>query len=53
MTIKELIKHLQEFDESHIVTLEIDTECGYTTTTSSVEDVQFKDGHCILYGCDY
>lgn len=52
MTIKELIKRLQEFDEDHEVLLRADTDCGYLTVKCSIEDVQFKNGKCVLYGSD-
>ena len=53
MTIKQLIKHLQTLDENHIVVMEIDTERGYLKVGSNIEDVQFKNGNCVLIGCDF
>ncbi len=53
MTIKELIRQLRAFDETHSVEMEVDTECGCLTVGSTIQDVQFKDGKCILYGRDY
>lgn len=53
MTVQELIKQLQAFDETHSVEMEIDTECGCLLVGSTIQDVQFKDGKCVLAGCDY
>jgi len=53
MTIKELIKKLQAFDENHIVEIEVDTECGCATAGSAIQEVQWKNGICVLYGKDY
>lgn len=50
MTIKELIRHLQCFDESHTVIIEVDAECGHLRVESAIEDVQYKGGICVLYG---
>ena len=52
MTVKELIKQLQTFDENHRVEMEIETECGYVEVGSDIHDVQFKNGDCILRGSD-
>ena len=52
MTIKELIKHLREFDEEHVVLLQVDIECGYQKVECPIEDVQFKNGNCVLFGSD-
>ena len=53
MTVKELIKHLRTFDENHHIKMEIETECGYVEVGSDIDDVQFKNGNCILHGCDF
>lgn len=53
MTIKELIEHLKTFDETHSVELEVDTQCGCLKVESTITDVQFKNGKCVLYGYDY
>lgn len=53
MTVKQLIKHLRYFDENHNVNIEVDTERGYLKVKTNIEDVQFKEGNCILYGQDY
>lgn len=53
MTVEELIKQLETFDKTHSVEMEIDTECGCLTVGSFIEDVQFKNGKCVLYGFDY
>ena len=50
MTVKDLIKHLRAFDESHNVTIEVDAECGHLKCKTAIDDVQFKDGDCVLYG---
>ena len=50
MTIKELKKMLNTFDEGYIVEMEIDAECGHLKCKTSIEDVQFKNGKCVLYG---
>ena len=53
MTVEQLIERLKEFDKGHTIEMEIDTECGCLLVGSTIQDVQFKDGHCVLYGCDY
>ncbi len=50
MIIKELIRRLQAFDENHDVNIEIDAECGCLKCESNIEDVQFKNMKCVLYG---
>ncbi len=53
MTIDVLIYKLKQFDKDHTVEMEIDTECNCLKVGSSIQDVQWKDGKCVLYGCDY
>jgi len=53
MDIKELIKRLKGFDEDHHVELEVTAECGHLTVKCDIEDVQFKDGQCVLLGDNY
>ena len=50
MTVKELIKRLDYFDETHIVNIEVDAECGHLKIKCKIDDVQFKHGDCILTG---
>ncbi len=52
MIVKELIRQLQTFDESHTVEIEVDTECGRLKVKCCIDDVQFKNGNCVLYGQD-
>ncbi len=49
-TVKELIKHLQCFNEDHYVKIEVDAECGHLKVECEIDDVQFKHGNCILTG---
>ncbi len=51
MTVKELIKHLQCFDEDHNVSIDVDAECGCLKVACAIDDVQFKNGDCVLTGC--
>ena len=53
MTVKELIRKLQCFDKEHYVEMEILTECRCLTVGSEIQDVQFKNGNCVLSGCDW
>lgn len=49
MTIKELIKKLQEFDGDHPVILEFYYDCGYGHATRDIEEIQFaSNGATIL-----
>ncbi|KKL17708.1 hypothetical protein LCGC14_2482880 [marine sediment metagenome] len=50
MTVKEVIKRLDYFDETHIVNIEVDAECGHLKIKCKIDDVQFKHGDCILIG---
>lgn len=52
MTIEGLIKHLSTFDKTHTVEMEIETECGCLLVGSTIQDIQFKDGKCVLFGSD-
>lgn len=53
MTVEDVIKYLQQFDKSHTVEMEIDTECGHVTVGSQIQEIHFKNGKCVLYGSDY
>lgn len=53
MTIKELIQQLQTFDQTHTIEIEADYDCGYAKAGGKIDDVQFKDGKCILHSTDY
>ncbi len=50
MTVKELIKRLQGFSGDHNVEIEVDAECGHLKCMCAIEDVQFKNYTCVLYG---
>lgn len=50
MTVKELIKHLQCFDENHTVSIDVDAECGCLKVMCDIDDVQLKHGDCVLMG---
>lgn len=51
ITVGDLLKQLQMFDKDHPIILEIDAECGHLKVRSTIEDVQFKNMNCVLYGC--
>ncbi len=50
MTIEELIKRLRTFDKDHTVEIDVDAECGHLKVKCPIDDVQFKDGNCVLTG---
>ncbi len=50
ITVQELIKKLQCFDEHHAVSIEVDAECGHLKVKCEIDDVQFKHGDCVLTG---
>ena len=50
MLVKELRKRLGCFDENHVVSIEVDAECGHLKIKCNIDDVQFKYGDCILTG---
>ena len=50
MTIKELIKRLQCFDKEHNIRIDVDTECSCLKVQCEIDDVQFKNGDCVLTG---
>ena len=52
MLVKELIRHLRTFDVEHFVEIEIYTECDYLKVKTTIDDVQYKNGNCVLYGQD-
>ena len=56
MTIKELIRKLQTFDENITVLIEIDITNEYTLDHRQCETqlnrICFQHGYCVLYGCD-
>ena len=50
MTVKELIRQLKTFEETHYVEIEVDFDCACRKIKTGIKDVQFKDGNCVLYG---
>jgi hypothetical protein len=47
MTVKELIQRLRTFDENHNVVIE--AEARYVKYSPVIEDIQFKNGDCVIY----
>lgn len=53
MTVKELIKRLQCFDEDHHIQIEAEYDCGYGLAGGTVDDVQYKNGDVVLTSVEY
>ena len=50
MTVKELKKRLEAFDDAHDVKIRITYDCGCAVTESSIDDIEFKDYACVVSG---
>ncbi len=50
MLVKELVKRLLCFDGEHNVNIDVDAECGCLKVQCEIDDVQFKNGDCVLIG---
>jgi hypothetical protein len=52
ITVQDLINKLKTFDPNHGVIMEIRFDSGCRKVDTPIEDVQFKDNCCVLYGED-
>lgn len=50
MTVKELIRELQNFDGDHIVTLTVDSECGHDRC--NITELVYDRGACEIHADD-
>ncbi len=53
MTVKELRKRLNCFDENHNVRIEVLTEAGFALCGSEIQEIRFENMECVLYGSDW
>ncbi len=48
MTVKELIRQLQNFDGDLSIKVEAEYDCGHGLAGDTVDAVEFKESKCVL-----
>ncbi len=49
MTVRELIRQLQNFDGELSIEVKAECDCGFAMAGNTVDSVTFEDGKCVLF----
>jgi len=52
MTVGELIRQLQCFDENLYVEVDAEYDCGHGIAGDTVNSVDYKRGNCVLFSAE-
>jgi len=53
MLVKELIKKLQCMDGNHEIEIQAEYDCSHDLSGGSIDNVEFKNGKCIITSLKY